>query len=83
MIGVRMTLRGVAAALTLAACSLAAHATDGYFQNGYGARSKALAGAGVANEQDSTATSLNPAHRIKIGMDQFEVTAGFKYRFGN
>lgn len=38
-----------------------AMATDGMFGNGTGARNKALAGAGVANEKDATAMSLNPA----------------------
>ena len=36
-------------------------ATDGMFGNGTGARNKAMAGAGVANEKDATAISLNPA----------------------
>jgi len=38
-----------------------AHATEGYFQYGYGARQKALAGAGVADSRDATAAALNPA----------------------
>jgi long-chain fatty acid transport protein len=38
-----------------------AHATEGYFQYGYGARQKALAGAGVADGRDATSASLNPA----------------------
>jgi long-chain fatty acid transport protein len=38
-----------------------AMATDGMYGNGTGARNKALAGAGVANEKDATAMSLNPA----------------------
>ncbi len=47
------------AALSMVATS--AVATDGMFGNGTGARNKALAGAGVANEKDATAMSLNPA----------------------
>ncbi len=38
-----------------------ASATDGYFQYGYGARQKALGGAGVADSRDATAAALNPA----------------------
>lgn len=38
-----------------------ANATEGYFQNGYGARDKALAGAGVADSRDATAIANNPA----------------------
>jgi long-chain fatty acid transport protein len=47
--------------LALACSSLSAHATEGYFQYGYGARQKALAGAGVADGRDATSASLNPA----------------------
>jgi long-chain fatty acid transport protein len=46
-------------ALTVAGTS--ASATDGYFAYGFGARQKALGGAGVADGRDSTSTSLNPA----------------------
>jgi long-chain fatty acid transport protein len=38
-----------------------AYATEGYFQYGYGARQKALAGAGVADGRDATSAALNPA----------------------
>lgn len=41
--------------------ALPANATDGYFQYGYGARQKALGGAGVADSRDATAAALNPA----------------------
>lgn len=54
-------------ALMLAtACSSAAFATEGYLQNGYGARQKALAGAGVASSTDATAASLNPAGLVNV-----------------
>ncbi|MDX2288771.1 MAG: outer membrane protein transport protein [Hyphomicrobiaceae bacterium] len=51
-------------AAAIAAGTLPAAATDGYFQNGYGARQKALAGAGVADGKDATSASLNPAGLI-------------------
>jgi long-chain fatty acid transport protein len=54
------------AALTFAAVSTA-EATEGYFQNGLGAREKALAGAGVANGTDATSAALNPAGVVHAG----------------
>lgn len=56
----------------LLAASTAAYATDGYFQNGYGARQKALAGAGVADSRDATAAALNPAGLVHVG-DEFDL----------
>lgn len=50
-----------ASVLALQAVALPASATDGYFQYGYGARQKALGGAGVADSRDATAAALNPA----------------------
>jgi long-chain fatty acid transport protein len=47
--------------------ALTANATEGYFQNGSGARHKALAGAGVADTRDSTALAINPAGIIGVG----------------
>lgn len=47
--------------------ALSADATEGYFQNGSGARHKALAGAGVADTRDSTALAINPAGIIGVG----------------
>ncbi|MCC2111804.1 MAG: outer membrane protein transport protein [Hyphomicrobiales bacterium] len=47
--------------------TVAASATQGYFQHGYGARSKALAGAGVADSTDATAQSTNPAGIVGVG----------------
>ena len=50
---------GIALAALMTATS--ASATEGYFQNGFGARNKALAGAGVADSRDATALAINPA----------------------
>lgn len=69
---------------SLAACSSPAFATEGYLQNGYGARQKALAGAGVANSTDATAASLNPAGIVNAGsqinaaISIFNVTGGYE-----
>ena len=43
-----------------------AQATDGYFQSGYGARQKALGGAGVADSKDATAIANNPAGLVDV-----------------
>ncbi|WP_369026751.1 OmpP1/FadL family transporter [Qipengyuania sp. RANM35] len=53
--------KSCAALLALALGATSAHATEGYFSNGVGARSKAVAGAGVADSRDATAINLNPA----------------------
>lgn len=54
---------GISAAALIAGAfvSSGAYATEGYFQHGYGARSKALAGADIADSRDATAIALNPA----------------------
>jgi len=72
-----------AAAASVALCGLVgvawiagnkAQATEGYFQNGYGARQQALAGAGVADSRDAMALSLNPAGLVDVD-PQFQVGA--------
>jgi long-chain fatty acid transport protein len=45
----------------------AVNATNGYFAHGYGARSKAMAGTGVAFSQDAVAGALNPAGLVYVG----------------
>lgn len=60
-----------------------ANATEGYFQNGVGARHKALAGAGVADTRDASAMALNPAglvnagHELDIAISYFAPDRGF------
>lgn len=56
----------VAAATTFASVS-PANATEGYAAHGFGARSKALAGAGAADSRDATAAALNPAGLVHVG----------------
>ncbi len=52
------------------------HATEGYFQNGISARSKAMAGAGIADTRDAFGAALNPAGAIDSGdMLQFSLSA--------
>lgn len=58
----------------------AAQATEGYFQHGYGARHKALGGAGVADGRDSTAISLNPAGLVHSGNEITAAVSAFSPR---
>ena len=51
----------------LSLSSLNINATNGYFVHGYGARSKAMAGTGVAFSQDAVAGALNPAGMAYVG----------------
>jgi long-chain fatty acid transport protein len=52
-----------------------AMATNGYFQIGYGAKSTGMAGAAVANPQDTLAGAANPAGMAHVG-EGFDV--GFR-----
>jgi long-chain fatty acid transport protein len=82
-------LRAVTCLMPSAAClagilaTSPAFATDGYFQNGIGARSKALAGAGAADSTDATAASLNPAgltnveSQVNLSVSAFKLNGGY------
>jgi long-chain fatty acid transport protein len=64
----KFTFKRTLVALAVAASvSPAAHATNGYFSHGFGTKSKALAGAGVALPQDSLAAATNPAGEVWVG----------------
>ncbi len=80
--GMKARVRCLAlAALAVGLAAPSAYATDGYFQYGYGARQKALGGAGVADSRDATAAALNPAGLVHV-QDQIDVsvTAFMPYR---
>ena len=51
----------------LSSSSFSVNATNGYFVHGYGARSKAMAGSGVAFSQDAATGALNPAGLVYVG----------------
>lgn len=51
-------------------------ATNGYFAHGYGARSKAMAGAATALPQDALAAAVNPAGTAYVG-DRLDVEVEF------
>jgi len=59
-----------------------AFATTGYFQHGYGIKSKAMGGVGIALPQDALAAATNPAgmvhvgNRFDIGLDWFRPKRG-------
>jgi len=61
---------------------LAAQATTGYFQHGYGIKAKAMGGVGIALPQDALAAASNPAgiawigNRIDVGADWFTPDRG-------
>lgn len=65
MTSLRLPLIGAACALALA--SGPAAATNGFFSHGYGTKSKALAGAGVALAEDAMVTATNPAGMARVG----------------
>jgi len=72
----------LAAATAAALAPLAAHATTGYFQHGYGIKAKAMGGVGIALPQDALAAATNPAgmawvgNRLDLGVDWFAPDRG-------
>jgi long-chain fatty acid transport protein len=66
------------AILSLALAANHSHATDGYFDYGYGINAKGIGGAGVAFPQDSLAPASNPAgvafldNRFDLGLSYFQ-----------
>jgi long-chain fatty acid transport protein len=77
----RLLLLGATA--TIAALTpLAAGATTGYFQHGYGIKAKGMGGVGIALPQDALAAATNPAgmawvgNRLDLGVDWFAPDRG-------
>jgi long-chain fatty acid transport protein len=74
--------KAIAAAAVMAALSPAAFATTGYFQHGYGIKSKSMGGVGIALPQDALAAASNPAgmafvgNRVDLGVDWFAPDRG-------
>lgn len=62
----------IVVAALLSTISAPALAADGYFLIGYGARQKALGGAGVADSRDAMSLSVNPAGLVDLER-QFQV----------
>ncbi|WP_370631328.1 OmpP1/FadL family transporter [Methylosinus sp. Sm6] len=71
--------------MSAALCALCAPAlaADGYFLIGYGARQKALGGAGVADSRDAMSLSINPAglvdleRQMQLGMTALLIDRGY------
>ncbi len=70
-ISVRKTAVTTAAAGVVAAACFggSAQATEGYFQPGYSAIQKSLAGTGVANPEDAMTLAVNPAGLASVGQE--------------
>lgn len=58
-----MTVMGIA----ILSAATGAHATDGYFTHGIGAKAKGAGGTEIAHAQDSLAIAANPASAIDLG----------------
>jgi len=69
--GIRKAALAAAASGFFAAAtfSTGAQATEGYFQPGYSAIQKSLAGTGVANSEDAMAPAINPAGLASVGQE--------------
>jgi long-chain fatty acid transport protein len=52
---------------------LAAFATNGYFLEGYGAKSRGMGGVGIAYGQDGLAAGFNPAAMVQVDTSRFDV----------
>lgn len=71
----RIALSACAATAALAAAP--AHATDGYFLNGIGAKAKGQAGVAIAMPQEALSIATNPAaatelgHQLEVGVEVF------------
>lgn len=63
----KAALAAATTSLIAGAMSPQAHATEGYFQPGYSAIQKSLAGTGVANPEDAMTLAINPAGLVSIG----------------
>jgi len=74
----RIVHRSAPAACLLAVLAAApAHATNGYFEHGYGIKSQGIGGVGIALPQDGLAAAANPAgsafvgNRVDVGVSWF------------
>lgn len=69
---------GLAAALS---ANTPAFATEGYFQAGYSAIQKSLAGSGAANPEDAMTLAINPAGLTSVGQEfEFDLSLFSPYR---
>jgi len=72
-----MNIQKIALSATFLFASFHSHATDGYFQHGYGVKSQGAGGVGIALPQDAIVIATNPAaigflnDRVDIGATWF------------
>jgi long-chain fatty acid transport protein len=72
-----MQIKKLTALITLAGIAGTAHATDGYFADGYGMKAKGMGGAATAMADDTFGGANNPAsmafvgNRLDVGADLF------------
>lgn len=77
------------AALCAAALPPSALATNGYFSHGYGVKSQAIAGVGIALPQDGLTAATNPAgtaftgNRLDVGVNLFSPSRGAEIKGSN
>jgi long-chain fatty acid transport protein len=75
-----MKMKKIVAAMIAVGAMGSAYATDGYFSDGFGMKSKGMGGVGIALPQDALAAANNPAgmvmvgNRVDLGADFFEPT---------
>ena len=60
-------LAAFAATAAVLAVPQVAHATDGYFVNGMGAKAKGAGGVAIAMPDDAVAIAANPAAAVEVG----------------
>lgn len=65
--------------LTLLLVPFGAHATNGYFLIGYGAKSRGMGGVGVAYAQDGLAAASNPAGMTDAGVGTMRIDFGAEF----
>jgi long-chain fatty acid transport protein len=70
-------LRKELLALGILAMPISALATNGMFMIGYGAKSTAMGGVGVAYPQDGMAAAFNPAAMTEVGEARLDATVEF------
>jgi long-chain fatty acid transport protein len=66
-------------AVSATAASLPAHATNGMYMIGFGAKATGMGGAGVAYPQDAMAPAYNPAGMTEVGQMRFDATLELFY----
>lgn len=72
MPSLRRTVGAFAAVASALSVPHAAHATDGYFVNGMGAKAKGAGGVSIAMPQDAVAIAANPAAAVELG-ERFDI----------